>query len=136
MSDGALGYKVLKSVSEIVSESAGKWPDILKALRKLKHGQWLPIQSSDPKKLTEIRRDLKSGHSTKKLGNILYVRKESSSAQASTLSPFFKPEPLNVIEKRALQHALLWTNGSKIEAARLLGIGKTTLYRKVREYKL
>ena len=40
------------------------------------------------------------------------------------------------IEKRAIMEALLQLNGDKLEAARQLGIGKTTLYRKLKEYRL
>jgi two-component system response regulator HydG len=36
--------------------------------------------------------------------------------------------------RRALLHALRETGGDKLAAARLLGIGKTTLYRRLKEY--
>jgi DNA-binding NtrC family response regulator len=42
--------------------------------------------------------------------------------------------PLAEIERRAVLHALRETAGDKPAAARLLGIGKTTLYRKLKEY--
>jgi transcriptional regulator with PAS, ATPase and Fis domain len=42
--------------------------------------------------------------------------------------------PLEEIERRAILHALQETGGDKPAAACLLGIGKTTLYRKLREY--
>ena len=42
--------------------------------------------------------------------------------------------PLSEMERRAIVHALQETGGDKLAAARLLGIGKTTLYRKLREY--
>ena len=38
------------------------------------------------------------------------------------------------MEKRAILHAITILNGDKLEAARQLGIGKTTLYRKLKEY--
>jgi len=38
------------------------------------------------------------------------------------------------IEKRAILHAIALLNGDKLEAAKQLGIGKTTLYRKLKEY--
>jgi len=44
--------------------------------------------------------------------------------------------PLDEMEKRAIEHALEVLNGDKLQAARLLGIGKTTLYRKLKEYGL
>jgi DNA-binding NtrC family response regulator len=44
--------------------------------------------------------------------------------------------PLSVKERDAIFDAIRVTNGDKLEAARLLGIGKTTLYRKLKEYGL
>jgi len=44
--------------------------------------------------------------------------------------------PLHELEKRAIQHALEHTNGDRTSAARMLGIGRTTLYRKLKEYQL
>jgi DNA-binding NtrC family response regulator len=42
--------------------------------------------------------------------------------------------PLTQLEKQAILHALHLLHGDKLEAARRLGIGKTTLYRKLKEY--
>jgi DNA-binding NtrC family response regulator len=44
--------------------------------------------------------------------------------------------PLSVIEKRAILEALAHTEGDHGRAARLLGIGRTTLYRKLKEYRM
>lgn len=44
--------------------------------------------------------------------------------------------PISELERRAILEALARLNGDKLEAARLLGIGKTTLYRKLKEYRL
>src|SRR6202044_2931877 len=41
--------------------------------------------------------------------------------------------PLEVLEGRAIFRALRETSGDKLAAARLLGIGKTTLYRKLKQ---
>jgi len=43
--------------------------------------------------------------------------------------------PLEVLERRAIFRALQETAGDKLAAARLLGIGKTTLYRKLKQYE-
>jgi transcriptional regulator of acetoin/glycerol metabolism len=40
------------------------------------------------------------------------------------------------VEKRAILGTIRQLNGDKLMAARLLGIGKTTLYRKLKEYGL
>ncbi len=42
--------------------------------------------------------------------------------------------PLAELEKHAILHTIALLNGDKLEAAKQLGIGKTTLYRKLKEY--
>jgi DNA-binding NtrC family response regulator len=42
--------------------------------------------------------------------------------------------PLSELEKQTIMSAIAQLNGDKLMAARLLGIGKTTLYRKLKEY--
>jgi DNA-binding NtrC family response regulator len=42
--------------------------------------------------------------------------------------------PLAELEKQAIVDALRQLNGDKLMTARALGIGKTTLYRKLKEY--
>ena len=43
--------------------------------------------------------------------------------------------PLEELERRAIKRALRDSGGDKLAAARLLGIGKTTLYRKLKQYE-
>ena len=45
-----------------------------------------------------------------------------------------KITPMAELEKQTIMSALAQLNGDKLLAARLLGIGKTTLYRKLKEY--
>ncbi len=42
--------------------------------------------------------------------------------------------PLSELERRAIMNALEYTAGDRAVAAHLLGIGRTTLYRKLKEY--
>jgi len=44
--------------------------------------------------------------------------------------------PLRELEKRAIRHALQHTHGDRTTSALMLGIGRTTLYRKLKEYEL
>ncbi len=56
---------------------------------------------------------------------------------AKTAVPVSDPEVITSIaelEKQAILHAIEVLHGDKLEAARRLGIGKTTLYRKLKEY--
>jgi DNA-binding NtrC family response regulator len=59
-------------------------------------------------------------------------------AQAVAGQPVMDPVrgimPIAELEKRAIMTAIEQLHGDKLEAARLLGIGKTTLYRKLKEY--
>ena len=43
-------------------------------------------------------------------------------------------QPLDAYEKRAIEQTLKLTNGNREEAARILGIGARTLYRKLEKY--
>jgi transcriptional regulator of acetoin/glycerol metabolism len=42
--------------------------------------------------------------------------------------------PIAEVERHAILNAVAEAKGDKLLAARMLGIGKTTLYRKLREY--
>jgi len=53
---------------------------------------------------------------------------EAQSAGTSEITP------LADLERQAIVDAIRVLNGDKLQAARLLGIGKTTLYRKLKEY--
>ncbi len=52
-------------------------------------------------------------------------------AQAPVPQPVL---PLAEVEKRAILNAIEYTKGDRVMAAHLLGIGRTTLYRKLKEY--
>ncbi len=54
-------------------------------------------------------------------------------ALSSAVSPIM---PLVEVERRAIISALEYTRGDRGVAATLLGIGRTTLYRKLKEYQL
>jgi two-component system response regulator HydG len=58
-------------------------------------------------------------------------------ATGKAVGPLSDPEiitPIAELEKQAILHAIEALGGDKLEAARQLGIGKTTLYRKLKEY--
>jgi two-component system response regulator HydG len=44
--------------------------------------------------------------------------------------------PLDEMERRAIVRTLRETNGDKVAASKILGIGKTTLYRKLKQYNV
>ena len=55
---------------------------------------------------------------------------------ASSPSPRRELSTLRALEQRAILQALEITGGDRLRAAKLLGIGKTTIYRKLKEYGL
>jgi DNA-binding NtrC family response regulator len=55
------------------------------------------------------------------------VRKSSSRLDMNSLQ---------ALERQAIRQALQTTGGDRVRAAKLLGIGKTTIYRKLKEYGL
>ena len=59
----------------------------------------------------------------------------TSSPRAADVSPNDRVVPIAELEKQTILNALAQVNGDKLMAARLLGIGKTTIYRKLREYE-
>lgn len=59
----------------------------------------------------------------------------AAAAAAGGAESFVTPVlPLAEMEKRAIANALQYTKGDRVMAAHLLGIGRTTLYRKIKEY--
>ena len=72
-----------------------------------------------------------SSHSVLTADDIVSVPNRASATDGPNNSEI---APLREIERRAILHALRETGGDKVATARLLGIGKTTLYRKLKKY--
>jgi DNA-binding NtrC family response regulator len=71
-------------------------------------------------------------------GPILHVGDLPSNLQYASVEKHADGDelvPLDILERRAIFRALQETSGDKLAAARLLGIGKTTLYRKLKQYE-
>jgi two-component system response regulator HydG len=64
---------------------------------------------------------------------VRYAR-DAAVAAAEAAAEQGKILPIAELEKRAILSTLEQLNGDKLLAARMLGIGKTTLYRKLKEY--
>ena len=70
-------------------------------------------------------------------GPILHIADLPSNLQQGSSEKSLESNELTTIqemERRFILRALRETNGDKLAAARLLGIGKTTLYRKLKQY--
>jgi two-component system response regulator HydG len=64
----------------------------------------------------------------------LEARRNGAAAAADGADGAAGVKPLADLEREAILGAIRTLNGDKLQAARLLGIGKTTLYRKLKEY--
>jgi DNA-binding NtrC family response regulator len=62
---------------------------------------------------------------------VQYSRQQNAAAASGSAA---KVVPLADLEKQAILSTIEKLNGDKLTAAKLLGIGKTTLYRKLKEY--
>jgi two-component system response regulator HydG len=72
-------------------------------------------------------------------GPILHVADLPSSLQYPTTERVPEKDellPLEELERRAILRTLRETGGDKLSTARMLGIGKTTLYRKLKQYHM
>ncbi len=58
------------------------------------------------------------------------------SVNSSLLPESHEVLPLAEVEKRAILEAIRYSKGDRTVAAALLGIGRTTLYRKLKEYEV
>jgi transcriptional regulator with PAS, ATPase and Fis domain len=56
--------------------------------------------------------------------------------EETALVPSLTVFDLGSVEKMHIQRVLAYTHGNKVEAAKLLNIGLTTIYRKIAEYGL
>ncbi len=66
--------------------------------------------------------------------HVLEARRTAGAGNGDGSSELPSVRPLAELEREAILGAIRTLNGDKLQAARLLGIGKTTLYRKLKEY--
>lgn len=80
--------------------------------------------------------EIQLGNLPSPLRNLALARLHEAKASGRTEArPAKNVVPLAIQEREAIFEALRVTDGDKLMAAELLGIGKTTLYRKLKEYE-
>jgi transcriptional regulator with PAS, ATPase and Fis domain len=121
----------------LVNHFLEKFSDPLQPVREISDDALRRLMAHDwPGNVRELENAIESGVALSS-DNILRVDDLASVPNgASTVSLPRSNEllPLAETQRRAILHALLETGGDKLAAARLLGMGKTTLYRKLKEY--
>jgi two-component system response regulator HydG len=110
-----------------------RWSLSEEALRVLTNYDW-------PGNLRELKECMDHAAAAASSGVIkpedlpLQIQRIGSLAPAAAGSAGGRIVPLAEVEKQTILQALERLNGDKLMAARMLGIGKTTLYRKLKEY--
>jgi DNA-binding NtrC family response regulator len=110
------------------------WPGNVRELKNCIE-RMVATSSEGPLQLTDLPSPLQYHRSSLALESL-------SSATDSGQMPEWQAPPKSPVislpesEKQAISKALAATKGERAKAARLLGIGRTTLYRKIREYGL
>ena len=74
------------------------------------------------------------GNQVRALARALDIPGTGNSQRSSTAVAASGILPLHEVERRAIEQALAYTRGDRTTTAHLLGIGRTTLYRKLKEY--
>jgi DNA-binding NtrC family response regulator len=69
-------------------------------------------------------------------GNVLPFPGVAANNTATTTYDASKVATMNELESKAIENAILQFRGNLTEAAKALGIGRATLYRKVKQYQI
>ena len=115
------------------------WPG---NVRELKHcvERMTALQSDGALQMADVPSALRNHTAAAALDHLADVVALDSAGPADI--PEFHMAPKSPVislpqsEKQAITAALASTNGERLKAARILGIGRTTLYRKMKEYGL
>jgi two-component system response regulator HydG len=129
-----IGLLVDHFLKQIATAGGARYSVSAGAMKQLLRHDW-------PGNVRELRECLEyaAGPSS---GPVLDTMDLPPHIRSAALTPAGKPfptkgskiVPLAEVEKQTILHALERLNGDKLMTARALGIGKTTLYRKLKEY--
>ncbi len=122
----------------LVSAFLEKFSDLERPIHSISEDAMRRIMSYDwPGNIRELENAIERAVALGS-GPVLHVGDLPSNLQYAapeTLAGGDELVPLEILEKRAIFRALQETAGDKLAAARILGIGKTTLYRKLKQYE-
>jgi DNA-binding NtrC family response regulator len=109
------------------------WPG---NVRELKHciDRMAAMQSEGALQMADMPSALQYHRSASELGSLSNAIEWDSDLPEVSLSPRSPVISLPDSERQTIGNALAATRGERAKAARLLGIGRTTLYRKMKEY--
>jgi DNA-binding NtrC family response regulator len=111
--------------------SRHSWPGNVRELENVVHRSLLAC-SGDVVRLSDLPADIRSGV----LPALPPAPEKRSGSRLEDDFPEDEVVPLRELERRAIQHALKVTQGSVSKAAKMLGIGRATLYRRIASLEL
>jgi DNA-binding NtrC family response regulator len=123
----------------LVNAFLEKFTTVQRPVRSISEGAMNCLTAFDwPGNVRELENAIERGVALGS-GPVLQVTDLPTNLQQGTTSHLAGSDelvPLEELERRAILRALKETGGDKLAAAKLLGIGKTTLYRKLKEYEV
>ena len=122
-------------VALIDADSSDQYLDLARRV-KLRSARIEVVIAQSAAKTSAIVEAMKAGASDYLEKPLNAVTLEQTLSRALRSYATFQPSvvPLEEVIKEAITHAVTQAEGDKVKAAHLLAIGKTTLYRKLREY--
>ena len=121
----------------LVNSFLEKFSDATRSVRTISEEAMLRLMAYDwPGNVRELENAVERGMALGS-GPLLHVGDLPSNLQYANSEHIPERDellPLEELERRAILRALRETSGDKLAAARILGIGKTTLYRKLKQF--
>lgn len=133
-----MGVSMVRSTVYIVSDDS----NVIQRTRAFCQSQGLEVQvySSDEWKTKENKDEgaLTTGAQNLQTGNnvIPFPSHKVSESQVTLSQGGGRVKTINELESIAIENAINEFNGNLTEAAKALGIGRATLYRKVKQYSI
>lgn len=132
-----LGVRHSLSAEARAAMLAYDWPGNVRELENAVH-RMVAINSGPVLHLVDLPSALQGSAAASDLNHLSsrIAEPDDSEIPCVVRPPRAPIKPLPETEKRAILEALEYTRGDRAEAARLLGIGRTTLYRRLKEYQI
>jgi len=137
----ACAYTISDEVMEILM--AYDWPGNVRELENCIQ-QMVAMNSGPTLQVADLPSPIRNAVQARK--GVSMAAAAGASAATPPMAPYLSPippqqastpvVPLVEVERQAILNAIQHTNGDRSAAAHLLGIGRTTLYRKLKEYQL
>ncbi len=131
----SLGAKYLLSSDCMNTLLTYAWPGNVRELQNCLE-RMVAMNSGPLLQTSDLPSALQAHMETRTDGALSIAAAANANGASRPIAPQSGIIPLTEMEKHAILNALEYTKGDRVMAAYLLGIGRTTLYRKLKEYRL